>query len=296
MGRKYPRLGIQEFGVHLLRTNDLDPIYVALVRCRDEYGWTRDQLYRWLVAYWCFYHAGVASWMSTQEGQQFWHWMGIAAENVDPSPTGGRWPRGAERRHCRGGQAVKCIRQLRHRYGPLPEQMVVRLTSGYDCGLSTTISKVSVSEVMERAQEHYLFGPWISFKIADMIDRVLGVPVDFDQGHMFMFKDPVEAALMLWRQHNGLSENARPKDQDHVLGLVVSNLSAMFMTFRAPPLDDRPVGLQEIETILCKWKSHMNGHYPLYNDIDEILAGLDPWTSESEAAAAFAVAMPQHKE
>ena len=174
---------------------------------------------------------------------------------------------------------------MRDQY-PDPSIMVADIVG---CGVA-----LDVGTVMKRAQAHYLFGPWISFKVADMIDRVLGYHVDFDHGHMFMFKDPVKAALMLWRQHNKLGDNAKPKDQSYVLELVVANLSAMFMTHTAPPLHDRPVGFQEIETILCKWKSHMNGHYPLWNDIDEINHGIDPWTTCSEAAAAFAVAMPKN--
>ncbi len=298
MGRNYERLSIKEFGNHLLESNDLDPIYVALYKCIKEYNWPEPQIARWLVAYWCFYHAGVASWMCTMDGDRFWHWMDVASANITESPAGGRWPRGQERRHFRGAQSAKAIKRLALTYGDAPEQMVtrvgVRLAIVDNNGMPVP-QDLSVAEVMKRVKTHYLFGDWIGFKVADMLDRCLGVPVSFDQGHVFMFADPVKAALMLWRQHLGLNENAKPKDQDHVLMLIVSELTAMFMTYKAPPLYDRPVGIQEVETILCKWKSHMNGHYPLWNDIDEITAGLDPWTGESEAAAAFAAAMPQRE-
>ena len=56
---------------------------------------------------------------------------------------------------------------------------------------------------------------------------------------------------------------------------------------------ERPVGLQEVETILCKWKSHMNGHYPLNNDIMEIRHGLKDWLPVSALARAFYDAMPE---
>jgi hypothetical protein len=42
----------------------------------------------------------------------------------------------------------------------------------------------------------------------------------------------------------------------------------------APPRYERGLDVQEYETILCKWSSHMKGHYPLGNDIHEIKKGL----------------------
>lgn len=291
--RSYERLEIEPFGQHLLETNDLDPVYVALVKCRNEYRWDLGQIHRWLVAYWCFYHAGLASWMSELEGSDFWEWMDFAAVNDKraPAPTGagkvnGGWPRGHERRHFRGEQAVEAVARLAKQYDR-PEQMVELLVQG---------GRLDVGTVMARATNHYLFGPWIAFKVADMIDRCLGLQVSFDRGHLFMFKDPRLAALTLWRRKNELPETARPKDEEFVLEKVVQYLLVGFSHRMAPPLYDRIIGLQEIETILCKWKSHLNGHYPLWNDIDDIHGGLEPWLVESEAAAAFATAMPQRKE
>jgi hypothetical protein len=146
--------------------------------------------------------------------------------------------------------------------------------------------------VAERAQELPLFGPWISFKVADMVDRVLGIHVDFTGDDVFMFKDPTEAALRLWRLKAGLNESAQPKEPAKAISQVVAYLTDYFKECKAPPLYDRPVGLQEVETILCKWKSHENGHYPLNNDIDEIRAGVQPWKAISDTAQQFMAAMP----
>jgi hypothetical protein len=43
---------------------------------------------------------------------------------------------------------------------------------------------------------------------------------------------------------------------------------------RAPPRYERPINIQEVETILCKWKSHLSGHYELGKDIIEVRHGL----------------------
>jgi len=266
MGRNYERLDIKRFGEHLLETGDLDPIYIML----EQAALPPDQLNRWLLAYWCFYHAGFASYASDHTGLAYWRVMETAAENAVPAPPGCRWPRGHERRHFRGAAAVRAISKLRSRYSK-PEEMVdylLRFPPSYEA-------------VANAVREHVLFGPWIAFKVADMIDRVLGVHVDFTEAAVFMFTDPRAAALRLWRAETKMPETARPRDENAVIAKVVEHLREQFKGWSAPPLYDRPVGLQEIETILCKWKSHMNGHYPLLNDITEIGAGLSEWAASS---------------
>lgn len=267
------KLNIIDFGKHLLESGDLDPVYIMLVKAELE----PKQLARWLVAYWCFYHCGVASYMSEFEGDAYWSAMRVAAINEQPAPNGGRWPRGHERRHFRGDNAIKALDSLQQSFGDNPERFVEDLV--FRAEHSQGDFKVVASEV----RKQHGFGPWMAFKVADMIDRVLGIPVNFDKAAVFMFDDPVEAALMLWRNHNGFGDNVKPKDKTAVIEGVVQHLNMAFKDYSAPPHYDRMVNLQEIETILCKWKSHMNGHYPLNNDIIEIAKGLDEWSGVKTA-------------
>ena len=44
------------------------------------------------------------------------------------------------------------------------------------------------------------------------------------------------------------------------VGWAVGYLTHEFRDLPAPPGWDRPVALNEIETVLCKWKAHINGH------------------------------------
>lgn len=289
--RNYLRLSIEDFGRELLRTNDLDPIYVALVEAFRAGDYSREQLHRWMVAYWCFYHAGVASFLSEKPGEEFWHWFEIAARNEQEAPTGRRWPRGHERRHFRAKVALDTLEALRTRYGPNPEDLV-----SYCAEQPQKVGHLPFKVVSKRAQEHRGFGPWIGFKVADMIDRVLGLPVDFDQAAVFMFKDPEKAAMMLWEERAApkYPANYRPK-RDAILGQVTDYLIKEFENHNAPPFRDRPVNIQEVETVLCKWKSHMNGHYPLMNDIRDINGGLALWEERCDAARAFLHHMPKEK-
>lgn len=282
MSRNYERLPIEKFGRHLITTGDLDPIYDALVGARKAKAYDEPQLYRWLIAYWCFYHAGVASFMSEMEGQEFWHWMTVAAENEQESPAGGRWPRGHERRHFRAKNATSSILHMVKTWGAFPEDMVQYIAAPETEGQTDPLKFKVVSK---RVQEHVGFGPWIAWKVADMLERVVGTPVDFSDSNMFMYRDPEKAALMLFRERNGLGPEAKIK-KEAVLPGVVDYLLGEFGELESPP-GGRKINVQEIETVLCKWKSHMNGHYPLYNDIIEIRTGTVLWAKFCESARIF---------
>lgn len=286
MTRDYPRLDIVPFGEQLLISGDLDPVYIALHKMELP----EDQLHRWLIAYWCLYHCGAACYLSEATGQAFWMRLFDAARNETPAPTGGRWPRGHERRHFRGEQGKEAVRQLNDRYPLKPQQMV-----HYVAGFHEERTVQRYEAVAGRAQEHRGFGPWMAFKIADMVDRVLGVPVDFTEGAVFMFKDPAKAAEMVWERYVGPVERSK-MDLLERRHRVVTMLTERLSTHTAPPLHDRRVNIQEVETVLCKWKSHVRGHYPLFNDIDEIRAGLAQWLPTCATAAAMLHHMPKGSE
>lgn len=269
--RNYPRLSIERFGEQLLETGDLDPVYVML----NKVSWPDDQLYRFCIAYWCFYSSGVAAWIAQrQSSKEFWNLMRVATENVQPAPHGGRWERGHERRHFRGDRAIAAIDELSTMFSN-PLNM-----PAYLLGAGNTFEQIR-GRVLNLPQ----FGPWMAFKIADMLERCFRVPVSFTQSEVFMYRDPREAAIKLWLDRAGLDPKATPKEPDKAIYQAVNYLLDYFKDYDAPPHMDRKVNLQEIETILCKWKSHMNGHYPLLNDTTEIKANLKLWADTGCSAA-----------
>lgn len=285
--KNYEKLTIEVFGQHLLESGDLDPVYIVL----DKMELEQDQLFRWLLAYWCFYNCGVASYLSEKKGLGFWTAMTTAAENLVPAPGNvGRWPRGKERRHFRGVAAIKAVQQMSATFREHPEQVVGSIIQE---GRS---EPEDFAVVAARAQQLPLFGPWISFKVCDMLE-CLGIhEINFDQAAVFMFKDPVEAALRLWRLKAGLPDTAQPKDKAAAITQVVNYLQMHFKDYGAPPSFNRSVGLQEVETILCKWKSHCNGHYPLNNDLVEIREGVEPWVEFCPTAQQFLYHLPKPME
>ena len=270
----YPRLPIEEFGRQLIETGDLDPLYVALKNASWKWPCER-RIKRWLLAYWVFYHAGVASYISdASDNAGYWaRWL-VAARNESLSPTGGRWPRGQERRHMRGMAAEACWSHLSKEFQDNPE------------AFCDEVKDVSCRRVIKRVRKHVQFGPWIGFKVADMLERVLGYSIDFERSTVFFFKDPTKAATM-WageERHAWLKED--------VVALVSDYLINEFSDLKAPPSADRPIGLQEVETVLCKWKSHRNGHYPVGYDTTEIRNGLREWSPYSGTANELYQAMP----
>lgn len=282
--RSYPRLGIEDFGRQLLETGDLDPIYVALHGMQMGH----EQLSKWLIAYWCMYSAGVASWMSERADADFWPAMMVAAVNTAPTPCGGRWERGKERRHFRGGQGVKAIEELSAMYPNRPAEMVDVLIEPWHQHWGRGSDALTAEEVIRRAKTHRSFGDWMSFKVADMVETVLGEPVIFDEAEIFMFDSPRQAAIMVADQTCPIDTTVEAK-----IKYAVARLELEFRGMKAPPRFERHVGLQEIETILCKWKSHQNGHYPVGNDIHEISEGVKPWLPHCPTAAAFLKHMPR---
>jgi hypothetical protein len=226
-----------QFGEDLLDSLDLDPIYVILYLGRLDDSLLR----RWLLAYWCFYHAGVASKISS--AKDFYGEMRKAQLQ--------RWPRGRERRHFRGRASAEAIEWLADYY-PSPERAVDALMG------SSTFPKVKT-----RITRWPLFGPWIAFKAADMLDRVLGVPIQFSYEDLGFYQEPAAGAALL--------------DPEAPLEQVVRKLVKHFEQFSAPPAMDRPCGIQEVETILCKFKGWCHRTYRVGQDTSELAHALQGW-------------------
>jgi hypothetical protein len=261
MGQMQQRItAVIAFGEALIETEDLDPVYCALVRVGLVQP--RRQLERLLLAYFCFYHLGAAAYISEFEGPEFWTVMTTAAENQIPpacvfgGPSFDRWPRGAERRHFRGAKCVEAVSRLAE-YPP--EYFVQSLVGAIGGG-------TSLETVMVWVQQRPLFGPWIAFKVADVLERVFKAPIIFPKDLTLMYKEPRAALDLL----DIPAEEANAKLLKH------------FGRIKAPPRYERGCNIQEVETICCKWKSSLGGHYPIGKDIHELRKGLVGWGKTAE--------------
>lgn len=274
----YPKLSIEEFGAHLLTSGDLDPVYLALNGC----GFDNSMRNRWLTAYCAFYSAGFACWASEREGEQFWKVLAEAATNSTEAPCGGRWPRASERRHFRGMQAEKAVEAWKEMYGSRPEDMMEYIADGAP----------HFNYALERAKTHRSVGTWMGFKLVDLVDACMNREISQDDITMFFYDTPKQSMLRLWREKQGLPENAQPKDERLVLEAMIEYSRNAFKDHTIPHKQGKPVDLFTLETIFCKFQSHLNGHYQLWKDTDEINHGLTSWIPASSNAKLFKEKMP----
>ena len=226
----------REFGEALIETEDLDPVYTILHRSELP----QDQKLRWCLSYWLLYNAGFSSFVSEKQGSEFY---GLLYQGL------GTVRRGAERRHFRGSKALKSVAWIESRGKP-------------ESVLEWLYETVEYGEVARRAAEIPMFGSWITWKLCDMGERCLGFPIDFSDCSLAIYRDPAQGAALIE------TGDWRAKGVD--VAEVAKRVEREFHTFLAPPGFDRPVGIQEVETIFCKWKAFFKGSYYLGKDIVDI--------------------------
>lgn len=231
MKRDYPRLDWRSLARQMIKSGDLDPIYIML----DNADLEPAMLKRWLLGYWCFYDSSAACALATSGN--------FYQEAVESYQHFGR---GHERRHFRGAAGLKCIEQLRNIGSP--EQVVDGLMADTFAGVAEKVDKL------------HLFGPWITWKIADMFECLGLAPVDFTGCSLNIYSEPVKGAALIL--HGDQEAKITPQEVNEVVCHVVDDIDEL-----APPRYRRKINVQEAETILCKYKAHINGFYPLNNDI-----------------------------
>lgn len=250
------------WGRQLIQTQDHDPLYTGLWRAELKGTFTRDRLRRYLIAYWSCYSVGASWWISQHEGLDFWRWLHTAAQNeIGPEKVGAcdmeRWPRAHERRHWRGQKCVDSVNALTKRF-PRPEDAVL--------SLENLPGRINLRAVELEVTTWPQFGPWIAFKAADMLERVMGVPVEFPISITSMYRDPKKGAEMA----GPLMGHLTPQG-------VTEHMLEAYRQIVAPPGGDRYVNVQEVETVLCKWKSARNGHYWIGADTKSHREELERW-------------------
>lgn len=242
----------QDFGRDLIVSEDLDPIYVMLWESFIDHR----TMCRWLLSYWCYYHAGVSSMAAEKSDADFYNFLrsGLGGDN--------KFPRGMERRHFWGGMAAKAIDDIESRGSP--QAVVDWIASGE-----------TFNEVYKRVNSIHGFGPWIGWKVSDMVETCLAEPVDFEDAPpgtiLGIYADPVKGAALIrygdWRSDITKEE----------VGDIVDAICSEFKDLSAPPRYNRRVNIQEAETVLCKFKAHHKGFYPMGNDTYHVRQALSGW-------------------
>lgn len=194
---------------------------------------------------------GTASWAT--DSTDYWRALETAAASRE-------YPRGTERRHFRGNLATSSVEALAASYDSAESLVGYLRGSGSD----------TLEAVLGRAKSLRGFGPWIAFKVADMLERLGLCSIVFDGGSLYMFDSPSKGATEAWERY-GKPGKEPPED---ICGWASDYLLDKLGDYLAPPSYERPINVQETETILCKWHSHLGGHYEVGKDTHEIRESL----------------------
>lgn len=274
------KMSVYDFGKSLLATRDIDPVYVLLWEVwrghMEENGGGRP-LHEWLLPYFCFYHIGTASWIAESNGtSEYWTRFRAAAASKE-------YPRAHERRHFRGKAAINAVEAL-YEAGVSGWWQSV-LGPAY----SDSSQRLLLGPLMTEVQRWPQFGPWIAFKVADMIERLGLAKIEFPVSSLSFFDSPQEGAERLveieglrmvpvaynsaeeWATERILTTLAsrltKSKDKSWGRpGLTPAKTEKLHLVL-APPRYERAINAQEAETILCKWKSYLGGQYHIGEDI-----------------------------
>ena len=236
-------MDVIEFGAALVDTGDLDPVYIALFGSNLK----EKQLLRWLLAYWMYYHSGVASLLSELEGESYY---GRMREE--------EFPRGRERRHFRADSVEKFV-DFAERNFTGPENAVESLLGpGGDFPMSYDNFESKIGRFPG-------FGPWITYKAADMLERLGLSRIHFPASDLNWYKEPRLGATFAREDFLKLGVTGL-YDVQRVSDALLRSLSPRL----APPRYERPLGVQEVETVLCKYKAFRHKRYSVGYDINAI--------------------------
>lgn len=251
------RMDIFGFIQKKLLIDDVEPMYTAIMRSKLPLK-TRQKI--------CFAegladHLGLAAQMAEQK--DFWK---AAREFVAQGQRGGA------RRHFRDPVATAALRVMERRF---PD-------------LSTFFKNMPEDFFEARAYITDLpqFGAFSAFKIADMAERTCGVRVDFSQVELRDFSKFPQRGAKLAADYLGTKPEAL---YTKMLGHSWKRL--------APPLYDRPLNAQELETMCCNY-GHSKWHPPGYEaqELYKLLAGYGPLAKKLQSnlseAALCAGALP----
>jgi hypothetical protein len=178
--------------------------------------------------------------------------------------------RGRERRHFRGLLSRKSVAWLEHHFEGWATQRI----------WSDLETAETAKQVVKLVTEWVGFGNWIAFKVADMLERLeLNSKLKFEASELTLYDSPRHGAKDIWDMesaHWGDSGEVyiggEPCD---VTGWGVEFLLMNLVGQVAPPSGNRPVNIQEAETVMCKYHAYLNGNYHIGEDIRALKQALD---------------------
>jgi len=165
-----PNLPWTDFAKHTIRTDDLDPVYVALARSDIP----ESMLMRWCAAFITYYHMGIASQVCELNGDKFWEGLFNCYDKA---------PRAAERRHFRGQSGLKAMKHWVNVY-KTPENF-------FSACMQPSFMKLLKGNIPQ-------IGTYFSWKCMDLREAVFGYDVDWTGAEKHMVQLPVQGLEIIF--------------------------------------------------------------------------------------------------
>lgn len=218
------------FAHRLFELEDADPGYMALARVK----WSTSKKLRFVAAWCTYYHPGIAAAACEYTGKKFWDYLFSVYKTA---------PRASERRHFRGQAGLKALRIWERQ---TPESLIDDMFGS------------TYFEVRKNLKHVPQYGDYFAWKIADVQDRVFKLKCDFTGAEMYSPKVPQEGAIMIARSHPNIALRAE-LTVPRVYDTIIRYLNRL--GHDAPPWYDRPVNVQEAETVCCVFHQYAGGSY-----------------------------------
>jgi hypothetical protein len=236
-----PNLDWKKFAELTIKTNDLDPVYVALHDC----GMPEDMMMRWCAAFITYYHMGTACQLCTLQGDEFW------TELWNRYDTN---PRASERRHFRGDAGKRAMKAWINTY-KTPEKFFA------------ACMQPSFMKLLQKAIPQV--GTYFTWKCMDLREAVFGYEVDWSEAEYHLVGLPMSGIEYLF------PECKKHGPRGHCDGL--REIADAIKQFDAPPRKIRKCGIAEAETVACMVKAHYVNKKPIGKDIVEKRYDLTGW-------------------
>jgi Alpha-glutamyl/putrescinyl thymine pyrophosphorylase clade 2 len=223
-----------QFAHRLFELEDADPGYMALARV----PWPTNKKLRFMAAWCTFYNPGIAAKAAEYTGKDFWDYLFRVYDKA---------PRASERRHFRGQAGLKAIRSWENNFHS-PERLI------------TSMRGRTYNEVRRAVRDVAQYGDYFTWKVADVQERVFRIPCDFTGAEEHSPKVPQEGALMIAAEDPlELKKATRTGTIKRVYSEVINHLNRL--GHDAPPWYDRPINMQEAETVCCVYHQYKAGDY-----------------------------------
>lgn len=227
-------MSFKDFSAALITTGDLDPDYLVLKEHAADTNMTSEDLFRWIILKVFVYDTASE--------------MSIMYFNKDFDEV----VYGAERRKNKRN-TVKQMNDVINKFDA-----------------SILAGGIHYRDFKKYVTQFPGIGPWAAWKMADLLERVMEININFTVDFREAYEFPLKGLLRV----NGYTDDDMPMLKEgqayaRMMDAAIKSLGPVW-SYEAP-CGRRTLNLQELETCLCKYHSHLGGHYNVGQDTRHLM-------------------------